>query len=116
MLNTLKGFVTGLVAGCLFLILLVYNRHIVRTTEGTMLVPRGEGGFHHIYVDVREWGALDFMYAPNRPLTEALARHGYEGAKKSAQEKVDAALEQVEGKMDEAKKKLDGFLGRRPGE
>jgi hypothetical protein len=110
MINMLKGFVAGLVMGWVLLLLLAWNRHIVRTPEGHLLVPRGAGGFEDIYVDVRDWGPIDYLR--NQDFTEALARHGYEGAKKSAQVKVDEVLDQAEQKVDAAKKKINDLLGR----
>lgn len=50
------------------------TRHVVRTPEEVLLVPRVESGLHDTYCDIREWKLGEWREHPG--LVRALVEHG----------------------------------------
>jgi hypothetical protein len=102
MKSAVMGFLAGVLVTVLTLIWFAHSRLVVRTAEGWRVVPKVSGDFHRIYVDVRQWGILE--YTRNRDVSEALARDGWAQAKdamKDAAAQATQALEEAGAKLKE---------------
>lgn len=108
MLNVIKGFVLGFVAGCLTLIAGAYTHHVVRTTDGIKFVRKSEGSLAKIYVDTRAWGAVDYL--ANRDVVLALARAGYQDSRQQAEQSLRNSRDAVEKSLAEAKRDMAAKL------
>ena len=111
MFNFIKGMLIGLVAGWLTLGYFAWSRHVVRTPEGWRVVAKDAGSFDRVYVDMRAWGALDYMQ--NREVLRALARDGWQQSQASADAAFKDAKQQLEKGVDELQREMDSMLRKR---
>lgn len=108
MLNLIKGFVLGFLAGCLTLLGCAYTHHIVRTAEGFKVVSKSPGSLDKIYVDTRSWGAVD--YISNRDVVQALARAGYEQSRQQAEQSLKNSRDTIEKALLDAQREMEAKL------
>ncbi len=102
MKKLVMGFLAGVLVTVLTLTWFAHSRLVVRTSEGWRVVPKVSGDFQRFYVDVRQWGILE--YTRNRDVSEALARDGWAQAKVAMQDaatKAGQALEEAGTRLKE---------------
>lgn len=102
MKNAVIGFLAGVLVAAVALTWFGHSRLVVRTSEGWRVVPKVSGDFQRFYVDVRQWGILE--YTRNRDVSEALAQDGWAQAKVAMQDaatKAGQALEEAGAKLKE---------------
>ena len=104
MFTWLKGFVLGFIAGCLALTGFAWTHHVVRATDGFKVVSKETYSLEKIYVDMRAWGAVD--YIQNRDVVQALARAGYQQSRESAEQTLKNGRESLEKSLQDAKREL----------
>jgi hypothetical protein len=116
MLKCIKGFLAGVLVTGLVLGWFAYTHMVVRTADGHRVVAKLSSSFQRFYVDVREWGVLD--YVRNRDVSDALAQDGWDHAKdalKDAAGKAEQSLQEAAGKaeqsLQDAKARLKEKLG-----
>jgi len=95
MLKRLKWIGLGILIAAGGLGWFSYTRHVVRDEDGLRVVRKTKGSFQDIYVDVREWGAFDYLQ--HEDVRDALARAEAEEVK----EKLRETGEKVKQKIDE---------------
>lgn len=85
-----------------------YTHHVVRSSDGLKIVRKSPGSLDKIYVDMRNWGAVD--YIANRDVVLALARAGYQQSREQAEQSLRNSRESVEKSLAEAQRELEKKL------
>ncbi|MGC4123273.1 MAG: hypothetical protein QM765_53640 [Myxococcales bacterium] len=90
-----------LVAGGLFA---ATSLHLIRTPQRLLLARKSRLGFHETYVDVRSWGAME--YVKNPAIAAILAKHGIAAAlgvpqtpSERGKKALDDGLEKIQQKL-----------------
>lgn len=67
----MKQFIAGMLCGA-FLLYIAMHYHIVRTNNGTSLVPKVSNNLKDVYVDVRQYNLSDWQQ--HKPLAAAIMK------------------------------------------
>lgn len=111
MLNFIKGLLVGLIAGWLTLGYFAWSRHVVRTPDGFKVVPKESGSFDRVYVDMRGWGAVD--YVQNREVLRALAKQGWQQGQANADAALKDAKREIEKGVEDLQREMDQMFKKR---
>jgi hypothetical protein len=106
MLNAIKGFLLGFVVGCLSLTAAAYTHHVVRTADGIKVVRKSTGSLDKIFVDTRNWGAVELI--TNRDVVAALTRAGYDQSRQQVEQALKDGRQALERSLDDARRELAG--------